>query len=128
MPDPRMLTVAERLLERTKAGRLRWQAASKPKDGPDDWKPTSFVTRLQHGSATVTSEAPEGRYPYELRLREPTGQHIGELATGDEDAWLGDREPDASERALAELYSAARASALNTTASLDAIVEELSGD
>jgi hypothetical protein len=126
MPDARMLTVAEKLLERTTAGRLRWQAAARPKDAGDDWEPSSFVTRLQHGAVTVSSESSEGRFPYELHLRDPTGQHIGELATDDEDAWLGDREPDAWERALAELYSFARGSALNTTASLDAVVAELS--
>jgi len=127
MPDSRLVTVTEKLLARTAAGSLRWQAAAKPKDAPDGWEPMSFVTRLQHGAATVTSESPAGRFPYELHLREPAGQHVGHLATGDEDAWLGDRDPEAWERALAELYSAARHSALNTTASLDAIVEELSG-
>ena len=126
MPDERMITVAERLLERTTNGRLRWQAASKPKDAGDEWEPAAFVTRLQHGSVTVSSEHGDGRYPYELHLRDPTGQHIGELETADADAWLGDREPAPWERVLSELYAAARSSALSTTASLDAVVAELS--
>jgi hypothetical protein len=126
MPDERMITVAERLLERTRTTRLRWQAAARPKDAGDDWEPRSFVTRLQHGSVTVSSEHADGRFPYELHLRDPTGQHIGELETGDADAWLGDRQPAAWEQALADLYEVARSSALSTTASLDAVVAELS--
>ena len=126
MPDERLKNVAQQLLARTQAGVLRWQAAARPKDAPDTWQPQQFVTRLRTGSATVGSEVPEGRYPYELHLREPAGQHVGQLVTDDEDAWLGDREPEAWEQALADLYAAARKSALGTTASLDAIVDELS--
>jgi hypothetical protein len=125
-PDARLVTIATRLLERTGAGRQRWQASPRPREAADDWKPREFQTRLEHGTAIVASEDASGRYPYLLRVVDALGLEAARLETGeDAENWLGDREPDAWERTLADLYAAVRKSTLRTDTSVDAILREL---
>lgn len=125
-PDQRLATIAARLLERTVAGRQRWQAAPRPSDAAADWKPREFQTRLEHGTALTSSAAPEGRFPYALRVIDPLGHEAGRLATGeDAEAWLGDREAEGWERTLADLYAAVRKSTLHSDEAVDAILAEL---
>lgn len=126
MTDPRLLTIAERLLEVTGAGRLRWQPAPRPKDAADDWQPRSFTTRLPKGAVTVESAAPEGRYPYVMRVQDTVGQEVSRVETGhDAERFLGDREADAWEATIHDLYAQARRSAVNPEVVLDALIEAL---
>jgi hypothetical protein len=127
-PDQRLVRIAARLRQRTKAGQQRWQAAPRPQDAGDDWRPRQFQTRLEHGTAIVSSEHPDGRFPYVLRIVDPVGLEAGRLETGeDAESWLGDREADEWERVLAELYAGVRDSTLHSDAAVDAILAELEG-
>ncbi len=126
MTDPRLLTIAERLLELTRSGRLRWQPAARPREAGEDWQPHSFTTRLPKGAVTVESAAPEGRYPYAMRVQDTVGQEVSRLETGqDAEKFLGDREADAWETTLHDVYAEARRSAVNPEVVLDALIEAL---
>ena len=126
MPDDRLLKIAERLLELTRSGRLRWQPAGRPKEAEDDWQPSTFSTRLPKGAVTIESADPAGRYPYLLRVQDAVGQEVSRLETGqDAERFLGDREADAWEASLHDLYAEARRSAVNPEAVLDALIEAL---
>ena len=120
------MSIAERLLGLTAAGKQRWQAVARPDDVDDDWQPAEFGTRLEQGGATIASRRPEGRYPYSLTLYDLGGVEVGELETGsDAESWLGDGEADAWEITLRDLYAAARGSAVDVDAALDGMLEEL---
>ena len=126
MPDDRLLKIAERLLELTRSGRLRWQPPGRPKDADDDWQPRTFSTRLPKGAVSVESAAPEGRYPYLLRVQDAVGQEVARLETGqDAEKFLGDREADAWEVILHDVYAEARRSAVNPEVVLDSLLEAL---
>lgn len=126
MPDDRLLKIAQRLLELTRSGRLRWQPPARPKDAEEDWQPRTFTTRLPKGAVSVESAAPEGRYPYLLRVQDTVGQEVARLETGqDAEKFLGDREADGWEVALHDVYAEARKSAVNPEVVLDALLEAL---
>lgn len=126
MSDDRVLKIAERLLEVTRSGKLRWQPGTRPKDAGEDWQPSSFGTRLPKGTVLVDSDSPEGRYPYVLRVLDTVGQEVSRLETGqDAERFLGDREADAWEQTVQELYAEARRSAVNPEVVLDALIEAL---
>ena len=126
MPEQRLLTIADRLLELTRAGRLRWQPPARPRDAQEDWQPRSFSTRLPKGTVVIESDAPEGRYPYLLRVQDAVGQEVSRLETGhDAERFLGDREADPWEAKLHDLYAEARRSAVNPEVVLDALIEAL---
>lgn len=126
MPDPRLVTAASRLLELTRAGKLRWAPEVPPKDAPGDWRPAAFSTQVAEGTLTIASDRSEGRYPYELRVTGPGGADLGRLESGqDAELWLGDREAEPWETTLHDLYAAARDSTVNADATLDAILDEL---
>ena len=126
MPDDRLLKIAQRLLELTRSGRLRWQPAPRPKEAEDDWQPQAFGTRLPKGSVSVESSSPEGRYPYVLRVQDAVGQEVARLETGhDAEKFLGDREADAWEAMLHDVYAEARKSAVNPEVVLDSLIEAL---
>lgn len=122
MPDERLLTIAQRLLALTGDAKLRWQPAGKPEDGPA----STFMTRLASGSAAITAATPQGRYPYELRLLDTARSEVGRVVTGDDaELWLGDREAEPWEVTLKDLYAAARGSAVDSDAALNAMLAEL---
>jgi hypothetical protein len=126
MPHDRLVTIAGRLLEVTRSGRLRWQPASRPKEPADDWQPRAFSTRLPKGTVVVESESPEGRYPYVLKVQDAVGQEVARLETGqDAERFLGDREADAWEQTVHDLFAEARRSAINPEVVLDALIEAL---
>ena len=126
MPEDRLLRIAERLLELTRSGRLRWQPSGRPEETEDDWQPRTFATRLPKGAVSVESAAPEGRYPYLLRVQDAVGQEVARLETGqDAEKFLGDREADAWETTLRDVYAEARKSAVNPEVVLDALIEAL---
>lgn len=126
MPEERLLKIVDRLLELTRAGRLRWQPPARPKDAPEDWLPRSFATRLPKASVMVESEHPSGRYPYVVRVQDTVGQEVGRLETGqDAERFLGDREADAWEQAVHELYAEAKRSAFAPEVVLDSLIEAL---
>lgn len=126
MPQERLVTIASRLLDITKSGKLRWQPASRPKDADEGWQPASFSTRLPKGAVTVHSEDPEGRYPYELRVLDTAGQEVARLETGqDAERFLGDGEADPWEQTVRDLYAEARRSAVQPEVVLDAVIEAL---
>ena len=113
VPEERLRKIATRLLELTRSGRLRWQ-------------PRSFTTRLPKGAVMVESAAPEGRYPYVLRVQDAVGQEVARLETGqDAEKFLGDREADPWETMLHDVYAEARRSAVNPEVVLDALIEAL---
>jgi hypothetical protein len=125
-PDPRLVTIGGRLLALTRAGRQRWQATPRPGDTGDEWQPREFQTGLEHGTALIASRDPEGHFPYVLRIVDPMGQEAARLETGqDAESWLGDREADAWEQGLADLYATAREATLHSEAAVDAILSEL---
>ena len=126
MSDERLLTIADRLLELTRSGRLRWQPPQRPRDAAEDWQPRSFVTRLPKGSVTVESADPDGRYPYVLRVQDTVGQEVSRLETGqDAERCLGDREADPWEQSIHDLYAEAKRSAVNPEVVLDSLIEAL---
>jgi hypothetical protein len=126
MPDQRLLTIADRLLELTRSGRLRWQPPTRPKDAAEDWQPRAYSTRLPKGTVVVESEDPEGRYPYVLRVLDAVGQEVSRLETGqDAERFLGDREADAWEQSIHDLFGEARRSAVNPEVVLDSLIEAL---
>ena len=126
MPRDRLVAIAERLLDITRSGKLRWQPASRPKDAEDGWQPSSFSTRLPKGAVTIQSEDPQGRYPYELRVLDTAGQEVARLETGqDAERFLGDGEAEAWEQTLHDLYAEALRSAVNPEVVLDALIEAL---
>ena len=126
MPHERLLTIADRLLDLTKGGRLRWQPGVRPKDAEEGWQPRSFSTRLPKGTVVVESADPEGRFPYLLRVQDTVGQEVARLETGqDAERFLGDREADAWEQKVADLYGEAKRSAVNPEVVLDALIEAL---
>ncbi len=126
VPEERLLKIAERLLELTRSGRLRWQPPGRPKDADEDWQPRMFTTRLPKGAVSVESAAPEGRYPYLLRVQDAVGQEVARLETGqDAEKFLGDREADAWEVRLRDVYAEARRSAVNPEVVLDSLLEAL---
>ena len=122
MPDDRLVAITERLLALTKEGKLRWQPAGKPGEGPA----SSFGARLASGTAVVASSDPDGRYPYSLRIFDDHGADLGRLETGeDAERWLGDGEADPWEQTVCGLYAAARGVAVAPEAALDAMLNEL---
>lgn len=126
MPDDRLLAIADRLLGLTRSGRLRWQPPVRPRDAEEGWRPRSFSTRLPKGSVILESENAEGRYPYVLQVLDSIGQEVGRLETGqDAERFLGDREADAWEQTIHELYAEARRSAVNPEVVLDSLIEAL---
>ena len=126
MPEDRLLKIADRLLELTRSGRLRWQPAARPKEAGEDWQPSTFGTRLPKGAVTVESDDPAGRYPYLMRVQDAVGQEVSRLQTGhDAEKFLGDREADPWEVTLRELYGEARKSAVNPEVVLDSLIEAL---
>jgi hypothetical protein len=126
MPQDRLIAIADRLLGLTRSGRLRWQAPARPRDAGDDWQPRSFSTRLPKGTVVVESEDPDGRYPYLMRVQDTVGQEVARLETGqDAERFLGDREADAWEQTVHDLYAEARKSAVNPEVVLDALIEAL---
>jgi hypothetical protein len=78
------------------------------------------------GTLTISSDKPEGRYPYTLRVKAAGGAEVAQLESGqDAELWLGDREAEPWETTLHDLYAAARASTVDADAALDAILDEL---
>jgi hypothetical protein len=126
MPHERLVTIAERLLQITRSGRLRWQPGPRPKDAEDGWQPRSFSTRLPKGTVVVESDEPQGRYPYVLRVLDTVGQEVARLETGqDAERFLGDREADPWEQSVHDLYAEAKRSSVNPEVVLDALIEAL---
>ena len=126
MSDERLLTIAARLLDLTRTGKLRWQPPARPKDAPEDWQARSFTTRLPKGTVVVESADPEGRYPYVLRVQDTVGQEVARLETGqDAERFLGDREADDWEQSIHDLFAEAKRSAVNPEVVLDALIEAL---
>ena len=120
------MTIAERLLDLTRSGRLRWQPTARPRDAEEDWQPHTFSTRLPKGTVVVESADPEGRFPYLLRVQDTVGQEVARLETGqDAERFLGDREADAWEQSIHDLYAEAKRSAVNPEVVLDAVIEAL---
>jgi hypothetical protein len=126
MPDQRLVDLASRLLELTRAGKVRWTPEAKPDEAPDEWQAASFSTVVADATVTVTSDSPDGRYPYRLRATGVGGAQVARLETGqDAEQWLGDREADPWESTLRDLYAAAREASVHADATLEAILEEL---
>jgi hypothetical protein len=126
MPHDRLVAIADRLLDLTRSGRLRWQAPARPRDAEDGWESRSFATRLPKGTVVVESAAAEGRYPYGFRVLDTAGAEVGRLETGqDAERFLGDGEADPWELTIHDLYAEARKSAVNPEAVLDSLIEAL---
>jgi hypothetical protein len=117
MPDPaeRMLLLAKRLLERTESGAIAWR-----KEGD---RPQSFETDVGDQLVTIRPRDRDGRQPFVLTL----------WMTDPEDStqWTQVEKMDTEflrgqdAEALGTLWNAARADALNITASIDAALAAL---
>jgi hypothetical protein len=126
MPHDRLVTIAQRLLDLTKAGRLRWQPMARPEGEEGEWQSSEFATRLPKGTVVVDSADAQGRYPYGMKVLDTAGAEVARLETGqDAERFLGDGEADPWEVTIHDLYAEARRSAVNPEVVLDAVIEAL---
>jgi hypothetical protein len=126
MPHDRLVTIAQRLLDLTKAGRLRWQPMARPEGEEGEWQSSEFATRLPKGTVVVDSADAPGRYPYGMKVLDTAGAEVARLETGqDAERFLGDGEADPWEVTIHDLYAEARRSAVNPEVVLDAVIEAL---
>jgi hypothetical protein len=107
----RLTELTERLAAATSARAARWQL-----EGED-----VFVWSANDGVVTVGSRDHDGAPPYELAVHNPARERVDELASD----LLADDQPAPWNDALADLYRAARRSALRADDIIDALIDAL---
>ncbi len=114
MPDPslpnRLLTLMRDLASITHADRVKWTTTDRSQQ--------SFSLSRPQGTVTVFSIDGDGTPPYGFVMYDPDGIQLEEIL---EDA----HQSGTYDAALARLFQAARANALNITATLDAWTADL---
>jgi hypothetical protein len=108
LENEQLTTLARRLIAATATGETQWQGR----------EPDCYHWASGYGSVRVSSRDRDGEPPYELAVYNTRDEKVDELSS----ELIGD-EPEAWNRALAELYRAARRNALGA----DEIVEALIG-
>jgi hypothetical protein len=109
--DERLTTLAGRLADATTSRAAQWRIG----DGDVySWMATE-------GSVTIASRDRDGEPPYELTVHNADGEQVDELTS----ELLADDQPAPWNVALAELYRAARRSALRADDIIDALIDAL---
>lgn len=107
----RLIVLCERLAESTRAGAAEW----------DDEGNDRYLWRHAEGSVRVGARDGDGEPPYELTISNDREVRVEEL----ESALLDDDVPAPWNEPLADLYRAARRSALKADELIDALIAAL---
>src|SRR3954464_12992642 len=101
--DADILDLARRLMDRTRAGAVAWEA--RPPQ-PDDWPQTiSFVARLSSGCVAIRDDRGDGECPYVMTIMRADDMVVEATQTDTE----GGREPDSElDYTLRDLHVLAR--------------------
>jgi hypothetical protein len=108
LENEQLATLARRLIAATATGEAQWEGR----------EPDCYRWASEDGSVRMSSRDRDGQPPYELAVFNTRDEKVDDLSS----ELIGD-EPAAWNRALAELYRAARRNALDA----DEIVETLIG-
>lgn len=108
--ESHLTMLGDRLAAATSSGATRW----------DVREPDVFAWKAAHGAVTIASRDRDAEPPYELVVFNPAGEKVDELASE-----LVDDQPAPWNDALAELYRAARRSALRADDVIDALIGAL---
>ena len=108
--DERLVHLANRLYELTRAGQVRWELA----EDRDD----AFVHATPSGAVVVFSRDRDGRDPYVLTVRDPHDRLAERVVVTPGNVLY---EP------VAGLYPLARRQALRTSGVIDALLRDLNG-
>lgn len=109
--NDRLIVLCERLAESTRAGAAEW----------DDEGNDRYLWRHAEGSVRVGARDGDGEPPYELTISNDREVRVEEL----ESALLDDDVPAPWNEPLADLYRAARRSALKADELIDALIAAL---
>jgi hypothetical protein len=107
----RVVVLCKRLADATRAGGAEWS-----RDGED-----TFVWAGRPGSVSIGSRDKDGEPPYQLVVVNADGERLDELTS----QLLDDDRPAEWNEPLADLYRAARRSALRADDVIDAMIEAL---
>jgi hypothetical protein len=110
----RVIVLCERLAEATLADEIDWRVADQDR----------FAWEDEAGSVVIGASDRDGLPPYELAIVNSLGEKVEELVS----ALLEEDQPAPWNEPLAELYRAARRSALHADEIIDALVAALPHD
>jgi hypothetical protein len=110
-PYSRLVELCDRLTTATMLKQLEWTAEHE----------TAFFCARKSGSIAIRSRDRDGEPPYELAIYNPNGNQVESLLS----EWLPDDEPAFWNKALTDLYRAARRQALGVDLILDDLFAEL---
>jgi hypothetical protein len=110
-PYTRHVELCERLAGATMLGEVEWTAE----------KQTAFACKRRSGTVGIRSRDRDGEPPYELVIFDPNGAKVETLLS----EWSAEEEPALWNKALADLYRAARRKALGVDRLLDDLLAEL---
>jgi hypothetical protein len=111
----RLVLLSQRLVEATASRQVVWGLDEE--DNDEDL----FEWVTDEGSVSITSRDGDGDPPYELGIYNPDHEQVEELSSD----LVGDDEPAPWNEPLAELYRAARRSALRADDIIDALIDAL---
>jgi hypothetical protein len=110
-PYARHVELCERLAGATMLGEVDWTVEEE----------TAFVCRRSSGTVGIRSRDHDGEPPYELVIFNPDGAKVETLLS----EWSIEEEPAIWNKALVDLYRAARRDALGVDKLLDDLLAEL---
>jgi|Tabmets5t2r1_1033131.scaffolds.fasta_scaffold72936_1 hypothetical protein len=110
-PYTRLVELCERLGGATLTGQVEWAAE----------EDTAFICKRQSGAVAIRSRDRDGEPPYELAIYAPKGAKVEALLS----EWTNEEEPAFWNKALSDLYRAARRQALGVDKILDDLFAEL---
>lgn len=108
-PDPDTQSLIRRLVKATTAGKLRWEAESE----------SAFWIKTDRAEVRIESEDKDGEHPYHVEIRNAAGMMLGGGTTIPGEGYAS------WENEIAELYVAARNTALGITQTYDQFAKEL---
>lgn len=111
----RRVLLCQRLVEATASRQVNWRLEEE--EDEDDL----FEWANEAGSVSITSRDGDGDPPYELGIYNPDHEKVEELSSD----LVGDDEPAPWNDPLAQLYRAARRSALRADDIIDALIDAL---
>lgn len=107
----RVVVLSERLAEATHTGNAEWLREAED----------VFVWKGEQGSVSIGSRDHDGEPPYQLVVLNSNGERLDELTS----QLVGDDRPAEWNKPLADLYRAARRSALRADDVIEALIEAL---
>lgn len=110
-PNNRLVELCERLAAATLLGAVEWVAEEE----------TAFVSKRRSGSVGIRSRDRDGEPPYQLDIFNRDGSKVESLLS----EWTAEQEPAFWNKAVADLYRAARRQALGVDRLLDDLLAEL---